>query len=102
MNQWRSPTAEVLYRNHPQLDVRSAGIRQGAKRRISQSDVEWADAIFVMAREHQKWIQENFRDTRLPPIVILDIPDDLVYMDPELQRLLRLAIDPEIDMLLGS
>ena len=64
--------------------------------------MEWADAIFVMAREHKKWIQENYRDIPLPPIEILDIPDNLVYMDPELQRLLRLAIDPEIEALLSS
>jgi len=62
--------------------------------------VAWAHAIFVMEREHKKWIQENFQDTQLPPIVILDIPDDFGFMDPELQRLLRLAIDPEIEVLL--
>lgn len=99
LNQWRSPTAEVLYRDDARLEVRSAGIRQGAKRRISENDLHWANVIFVMEREHKQWIQEHFRDTALPPIQVLDIPDDLEYMNPELQRLLRLAIDPEIDAL---
>lgn len=99
LNQWRSPTAEVLYRDDARLEVRSAGIRQGAKRRISENDLHWANVIFVMEREHKQWIQEHFRDTALPQIQVLDIPDDLEYMNPELQRLLRLAIDPEIDAL---
>ena len=100
LNKWRSPTAEVLYRNDPRLQVRSAGIRSDAKRRISAMDIEWADVIIVMDREQKRWIQEQFQGESSPTIQVLDIPDALVYMDPELQRLLRLAIDPEIDALL--
>ena len=101
-NQWRSPTAEALYRDHPQLEVRSAGIRPNARRRIGAGDIKWSDVIFVMEREHKKWIQDHFRDAELPPIEILDIPDDLGFMNPELQTLLRLAIDPELEVLLSS
>jgi predicted protein tyrosine phosphatase len=102
LNQWRSPTAEVLYRSDPRLHVRSAGVRSNAKRRISAADVEWADAIFVMDREQKNWIQERFRDVQLPMIQVLDIPGSLEYMDPELQRLLRSALDPEIEAFLCS
>jgi len=100
LNQWRSPTAEVLYRDDPRLEVRSAGIRRGAKRRLTEKDLRWAQVIIVMERAHRQWIQNRFRATELPPIQVLDIPDDLEYMNPELQRLLRLAIDPEIASLL--
>src|SRR4051794_2423293 len=102
LNQWRSPTAEILYRNDARLEVRSAGVRSDAKRRISPADVTWADVIFVMDREQKSRIQERFRDVQLPLIQVLDIPDGLVYMDPELQQLLRLAIEPEIAALLAS
>jgi predicted protein tyrosine phosphatase len=102
LNQWRSPTAEVLYRSDPRLEVRSAGVRSNAKRRISAADVKWADVIFVMDREQKSWIQKRFRDVPLPDIQVLDIPASLQYMDPELQRLLRLALDPEIDALVTS
>lgn len=102
LNQWRSPTAEVIYRNDPRLEVRSAGIRAEAKRRISSADIAWADVIFVMDRKQKSWIQESFKDRELPRIEVLDITDGLIYMDPELQRLLREAIDPEIDALLSS
>jgi predicted protein tyrosine phosphatase len=53
-----------------------------------------------MDREQKAWIKKRFRDIRIPSIHVLDIPESLVYMDPELQRLLRLAIDPELDALL--
>lgn len=55
-----------------------------------------------MEQKHKKRIQENFRDIKLPPIEVLDIPDDLEYMNPKLQRILREAIDPEIEALLQS
>lgn len=96
LNQWRSPTAETIYRNDARLEVRSAGVRTDAQRHLSAADVTWAELIFVMDREQKAWIQERFRDVAIPPIRILDIPDTLVYMDPELQRLLRQAIDPEL------
>ena len=102
LNHWRSPTAEVLYRSDPRLEVRSAGVRSNAQRRISAADVEWADVIFVMDREQKRWIQERFRELQLPDIQVLDIPDALVFMDPELQRLLRAALDPEIEALLAE
>jgi len=100
LNKWRSPTAEALYRNDPRLEVRSAGVRSSAKHCISQADLEWADVIFVMEQEHKSWIRERFRELKLPKIHVLEIPDDLEYMDPELQRLLKLSINPEIDALL--
>jgi predicted protein tyrosine phosphatase len=84
------------------LEARSAGIRANATRRISKRDLAWADVIMVMEREHKKWIQEHFRDAQLPPIVDLDVTVGLGFMDPELQRILRSAIDPEIEALLSD
>jgi predicted protein tyrosine phosphatase len=102
LNQWRSPTAEALYRNDPRLEVRSAGIRANATRRVSKRDLAWAEVIMVMEREHKKWIQEHFRDEQLPPIVNLNVTVGLGFMNPELQRILRSAIDPEIEALLST
>ena len=101
-NPWRSPTAEVLYRSDPRLEVRSAGVRTDANRPIRAADLEWADVVFVMDRQQKARIREQFRDMELPEIRVLEIPDGLIYMDPELQRLLRLAIDPEIDSILNG
>jgi predicted protein tyrosine phosphatase len=99
LNQWRSPTAEALYREDPRLEVRSVGIRNSARHKISKRDIVWADVIMVMEKDHKKWIQEQFRDTELPLIINLDVTASLVYMDPELQRLLRTSIDPELEAL---
>jgi predicted protein tyrosine phosphatase len=102
LNKWRSPTAEAIYRNDARLEVRSAGIRSDAKRHLSARDLEWADVVFVMDQDQKNWIREQFRESKLPEIQVLDIPGSLVFMDPELQRLLRLAIDPEIEALLSQ
>ncbi len=102
MNQWRSPTAEQLYRLDPRLEVRSAGTRSGAKRRVSEADLGWADVVFAMDRGHKNWIAAQFRHLELPRIVVLDIPDVYRYMDPLLQDALRASIDPELASMLPS
>lgn len=100
MNQWRSPTAEAMYRHDTRLQVRSAGVRSEARRRLSDSDVAWADVIFVMEHKQKARIQEQFREVQLPPVMVLDVPDDYTYLDPELQRLLQASIEPELQALL--
>ena len=102
MNQWRSPTAEHLYRNDARLQVRSAGTRTMARRRVSEADLAWADVVFVMDRDQKHWIQERFRSVDLPDIRVLDVSDEFEYMDPRLQAALRAVIDPEIDALIQS
>jgi hypothetical protein len=47
-NQWRSPTAETVWRKHPDLSVRSAGTSSTARRKVSVDDIRWADVIFVI------------------------------------------------------
>ena len=102
MNQWRSPTAEQLYRNDTRLQVRSAGTRTEARRRVSEADLAWADVVFVMDRNQKHWIRERFRSVDLPDIRVLDVSDEFEYMDPRLQAALRAVIDPEIKALLQS
>jgi predicted protein tyrosine phosphatase len=102
MNRDRSATAEQLYRDDPRLEVRSAGVSPSAKRRVSAADLRWADVLFVMEREHQERIQSQFADFPLPSVTVLDIPDEYRYMDPELQRVLKTTVDPEIEALLKS
>jgi predicted protein tyrosine phosphatase len=102
MNKQRSVTAEQLYRNDARLEVRSAGVRAGANRRVSEADLQWADVVFCMEREHKTWITTRFEGLDLPPLEVLDIPDEYECMDPHLQEMLRLMLDPEFDALLGS
>lgn len=101
MNKQRSVTAERLYRNDARLEVRSAGVRSDALRRVSEEDLAWAEVVFVMEREHKLWIATRFKDCQLPPIEVLDIPDEYECMDRELQEILRLNLDPEFAARVG-
>ena len=44
-NQWRSPTAEQVWRKHPLLSVRSAGTSPNARRQVSADDISWSTVI---------------------------------------------------------
>jgi predicted protein tyrosine phosphatase len=101
MNKQRSLTADHLYRNDARLEVRSAGVRSEASRRVSEEDLRWADVVFAMESEHKRWIATRFEALDLPPIEVLDIPDDFEYMDSELKEMLTMTLDPEIDSLLA-
>jgi predicted protein tyrosine phosphatase len=98
-NQWRSPTAERLWRDSPRLNVRSAGTSSSARRVVSAGDLQWADVILVMETRHRDQLRERFgRDLRGVRIEVLDIPDDFKFLAPELVELLRLRVGD----LLGS
>jgi len=102
MNKKRSATAEYMYRNDPRLEVRSAGVRPDANRRVGEADLRWADVVFAMEREHKQRLAKDFQRCELPRVEVLDIPDDYEYMDAQLQEMLRLTLDPEIDSLLTA
>ena len=92
-NQWRSPTAEQVYRKHPQLSVRSAGTSPSARRRVSLDDIVWASAILVMEEKHKSRLKAEFgRKLEGKTIHVLDIPDDYKYMDPELVEQLEQCV----------
>ena len=89
-NQWRSPTAETVWRKHPEISVRSAGTSPNARKTVGPADVRWADVIIVMEQKHKNRIVAEF--TRLldhKPIHVLEIPDEYKYMDPELVEILE-------------
>ena len=92
-NQWRSPTAEQVWRRHPLLNVRSGGTSPSARHTVSDADVEWANVVIVMEQKHKSRLVADFGaqlDNR--PIHVLDIPDEYKYMDPELVELLEQSV----------
>lgn len=92
-NQWRSPTAEQVWRRHPALAVRSGGTSPNARHPVSAADVQWADVILVMEEKHASRLRAAFRQQLdHKPVHVLDIPDEYRYMDPELVALLRDAV----------
>jgi len=94
-NQWRSPTAEEIYRRDPRLQVRSAGVSPSSRQRVTEKTLAWATLVLVMERKHAERIRQQFAYLdELPPISSLNIPDDFPFMDPELIALLRERIEP--------
>jgi len=89
-NQWRSPTAERVFRRTPGLRVRSAGTSPKARRTVGTQDLKWADVVCVMESKHRARLQASFgRLVRGLPIEVLGIPDDYPFMDPALVELLE-------------
>ena len=89
-NQWRSPTAEGLFRNHPAYHARSAGTSEKARTKLSHKLVEWADVIIVMERRHRDILRERFAaELSGKQVVVLDIEDHYGFNDPELVELLK-------------
>lgn len=84
-NQWRSPTAEQVFRRYSTLTVRSAATSRNAKKTVSHDLLHWADVICVMEQKHKNRLMAEYRRIiENKPLHVLDIPDNYRYMDPVL------------------
>ena len=97
-NQWRSPTAEAIYKDYPGLQVRSAGTEPSARIKLTAKTIAWADYIFVMEKKHKQRIMEKF-DSALEQktIIVLDIPDEYQFMDQELIDDIKSSVAPYLN-----
>ena len=98
-NQWRSPTAEQIFRKHPLMFVRSAGTSPNARRKVSAGDIRWANVIFVIEEKHKSQLVAEFsRMIDGERIHVLELPDEYKYLGPELVEQLK----PSVAAILGS
>ena len=98
-NQWRSPTAEALFKNHPRYEARSAGTENGARIKVTACHLGWADLIFCMERKHADRLQEKFPEELAGKrLITLRIPDDHTFMDPALIDLLHAELGAHLDL----
>ena len=98
-NQWRSPTAEEVWRRKPGYQARSAGTSPNAKRTVGPADIRWADVILVMEKKHKNRLIAQFtRMLEHKPIHILDIPDEYQFMDQELVQ----ELEEKVGAIIGS
>lgn len=89
-NKWRSRTAETIFRDLAEHEVQSAGTSDGARIKLNEKHLAWADLVFVMETKHQKIIQQKFKSADYnEKIIVLDIPDDYQYMDETLIAILE-------------
>jgi predicted protein tyrosine phosphatase len=92
-NNRRSPTAERIFKNDRRMSVRSAGVADTSKRKLTEADLAWADLVLVMERKYASRIRDAFRQLEsLPPIESLDISDEYIFMQAELVEALRTAV----------
>ena len=92
-NQWRSPTAERLYRDNPRLFVKSAGVSTKSRHQITESDILWADLIVAVDTQYKTRLRNEYQHLNLTVIEDLQIPDDYAYMDAELVQLIQNNLD---------
>ena len=97
-NNRRSPTAAKVFANDRRMSVRSAGLGEASRSKVTDSDLLWADLVLVMQRKYARRIQVTFNHLdSLPPMESLDIGDDYTFMDPELIAVLRTSVDTAIE-----
>ena len=98
-NQWRSPTAEQVWRNYPGLSVKSAGTSRNAKKSVTADMLKWADVVFTMEQKHKNRLVADFpRFLEHKSVHVLDIPDDYQYMDPELVSIMKETVSHRLGL----
>ena len=98
-NTMRSRTAELVYAQNGKYEVKSAGVTKGAKVKVTSELLHWADMIFVMEEEQQKFLLKKFpEDIGFREIIILDIPDTYYIMEPELVDLIKERVAPYLEV----
>jgi predicted protein tyrosine phosphatase len=72
------------------MEALSAGTAPDAENPLSADLIDWADIIFAMESFHSKRINQKFGPVlRGKKVVVLGIPDNYAYMDPELIAILE-------------
>lgn len=103
MNQWRSPTAEQIFAEHPGMTCASAGLSHDAEIPLSAELLEWAQLIFVMEKEHKARLSARFKaHLGGKRVVCLGIPDKYLFMDPALIKLLCSKVPPHLPQAPGA
>ena len=88
-NKRRSKTAESIYRKVKGFRIQSAGLSPKSPSQISETKIDWADAILVMEDGHKARILGQYRYLDLPAIYVLHIEDEYEFMQPELIEILE-------------
>ncbi|MEG4348117.1 methyltransferase domain-containing protein [Microcoleus sp. LAD1_D5] len=98
-NKWRSLTAEKICEKVSGYSVRSAGTEKGARIRVTEGLLGWADWIFVMEKKHGDRLRSKFPESiEGKKVICLQIPDNYEYMEPELVELLQAKLSPYMEM----
>lgn len=96
-NKLRSPTAEQVFSEYPDVEATSAGLNHDAADPLTAEHLEDIDIVFVMERTHRNKLSKKFKShLKSAPVICLNIPDDFEYMQPELITLLKARVTPHL------
>src|SRR5438034_1405728 len=92
-NRLRSPTAEAVFFHWPGVEAMSAGLNGDAITPVSTDLLEWADIVVVMEEKHKNKLSKRFSSfLKGKRVVVLSIPDEYDYMQPELIQILKAKV----------
>ena len=90
----RSPTAERIYSDRSDLEVKSAGVSSYAMTPISLELIQWADIILCMENKHKHKIKKKYPAIAENKIIdSLDVPDIYEFMNINLVNMIREKTD---------
>jgi predicted protein tyrosine phosphatase len=96
-NKIRSYTAEKIFAGSQLYDVKSRGVANEARIKLTGADLHWADLIFVMEKDQKNRIAQKFRDEIAgKQIVVLFIEDIYEPMEESLIAILREQLAPHL------
>lgn len=79
--------------------MRSAGTEKGARVRVTEGLLGWADLIFVMEKRHGDRLRSKFPESlEGKNVICLQIPDNYEYMEPELVEILKAKLNPYMEI----
>lgn len=83
----------------PDYEARSAGTQPGARIVVTEGHVGWADIVFVMEKSHLAKLRARFPEAlESKRVIVLHIPDDYEFMQPELLDELRARLAEHADL----
>jgi predicted protein tyrosine phosphatase len=99
LNRHRSATAERIFCKRKDLDVRSAGTEEDALVRVNTRMIEWADVILAMDQQQVEALRRMFPShPALDRVVSLDIPDEFLFLQPQLVELLNQRVSKQLSL----
>ena len=94
-NKIRSVTAEKMFTGSPHYQVRSRGVGNDARVKLTAGDLGWADVVFVMEKNHKNRIAKKFPEEVIgKKIVCLFIEDIYEPYESALIEELRRKLAP--------
>ena len=94
-NKVRSLTAEHLYRERPDLEVKSCGTATFAKNQLTKELMNWAEVVFVFDDSQVEVIEKQFsEEAQGKPVICLGLPDIFTYKSDALVVKLVAKLDP--------